>query len=224
MLVAAGAFAIVVLTGIVIWATTARPAGLDMVDTPPTTTGVPTTEGTEPATTTPTSLVDPVTYAADLAFIKRHLESFWESGDFEQALADVGLSPRDGDGTNVSEILYQAAIEADVTVIDCAPVERTRLYECTIGYSNMLFKAVDEPPFTTTGRFDIIRDDLINPMGEGRPLPNDNPVNDAWFAYERHADIAADSSCKPWGSNSRSCSALQREQLDAFAAWWDENR
>lgn len=210
MLVAVGAFAVVILLGFVIWATTARNAEVDVVDTP--------------TPTTPTSLVDPVTYAADLAFIERHLESFWETGDFEQALADMGLTPRDGDGTNVSEILYQAAIETDVSLIECMPVDRPRLYECTIGYSNMLFRAVGEPPFITIARFDIIRDGLLNPMGEVRPEPNDNVVNDAWFAYERHANIVVGSSCRPWGSNSQSCSALQREHLDAFALWWDQNR
>lgn len=171
---------------------------------------------------TTTVVADPVTFDADVAFIGFHLDTFFESGDFELAIAQFGSNPREGDGTNVSEILYQAAIDAQVTVTDCTLLDQPRFYECSVTYSNMLFEAVDEAPIVTTLQFEIIRDGLIRTFGE--QYPGFNPVSASWLVFERETGLADGSSCKSWGSNSISCPELQRGHIDEFAAWWANTR
>ena len=191
----------------------------------------PTTTETVPTSTTPDTLPIPTTtvspvsaadvFEADVAFIELHMDTFFESGDFETAIAHFGSNPREGDGTNVSEILYQAAIESDVTVTDCMLGDRTRFYECTVSYSNMLFEAVGEPPLVTHLQFEVIRDGLLRTFGE--QYPGNNPVSSEWLRFEQAMGLDEDSSCRDWGSNSISCPKLQREHLDDFVAWWAEN-
>ncbi len=170
--------------------------------------------------TTTVAPTDP-NFDADVAFIELHLDTFFESGDFEEAISHFGSNPREGDGTNVSEILYQAAIGADVSVSECALTDRPRFYECTVSYSNMLFDAVGEPPIVVTIPFEVIREGLLRGFPDS--YPGNNPVNAAWLRYEREAGLSGESSCKEWGSNSQSCPALQMEHLDAFVDWYALN-
>lgn len=222
MLVAAAAFAAVILLGAVIWATSARQGQGDVADTPMTTAVAPTTAGAA-ATTSSTAAgtaADPQLLAADIAFIELHMDTWFESGDFELAGAQQGMPTREGDGAGVSEVLYQAAIDAEVSVTDCLPLDETRAYACTVTYSNMLFQALGEPPLVATVDFAIIRDGLMAPGPLLEQNVGDNHVTAAWLRFEREAGLATESSCRTFGSNSVSCPRLQREHLDEFVAWW----
>lgn len=157
---------------------------------------------------------------ADIALIEDHLANFFERGDFETALAQLGRTTRSGDGTNVSEILYQQAIDAEIAVDSCTPAEEPRVYDCTVSYSNMLFDAVGHEPHEVEMSFRIISDKVLQPL-EGRSnYPGQNEVNDRWFVYEIEAGIADTSTCRDWGSTSGSCSQLQRDHLEDFADWY----
>ena len=213
VLAAAAAFVVVILFGAAMWAFTARQTGGEVIDAPPTTAAVPTTQA---APANPEA-------AGDIAFIELHVKTWFESGDFELAADQIGSSPREGGGGLASEVLYQAAIDARASVTDCKALDEPRTYQCTVGYSNMLFEALGEPAWLTTMEFGVVADDLLSPIPYDDRYPGKNYVNAAWLEFEREAGLADESSCDEIASNSVSCPELQREHLDAFAAWWTTN-
>jgi len=216
VLAAAAAFVVVVLLGVAIWATTARQSGGEVIDAPPATAAVPTTEAA-PA--------DSETVAADIAFIERFVDTWFESG--APLLSNAMIGKIDGeiteeDQAHINEVIYQAVIEADVSVTDCVPVEGQRFYHCLVSYSNMLFEAVDAPPFISEVQFEVISDGRIAPISDNS-YPGNNGITLEWLRFEEEMGFAAESGCEEYGSDSVACPALQREHLGAFASWWATN-
>ncbi len=145
----------------------------------------------------------------------------WFGGD-PAAVAEVFEGGSDGVPVSEDQVAYQAAIGAEVLLLDCIP-DPTERYYCEIEYSNALNPAVGSPPTILPISFRVDGDSIVqvNTFQNRIPFALDAELESSFANYMVLAGLAVDFSgeCHPYTDRGESCARFQRAHIDEWAEW-----